>query len=684
MQTPHPRRKASIRNVFGLCVSLAVAALLVFGDAACGRSGLTDYLDFGLPDSGSATDATTGDGGAEAGKTDGGDSGPCSPSTCPTGCCTAEGVCQSGIGDEACGTHGGACVNCELDGGTSCEGTTHTCVAGNSGCGNGGVCEGCCGGIDGGTCLLGTDPTACGSGGASCTDCTASGNSCDADASACTTTATCGPDNCSGCCVGNVCVGGTADSTCGAAGGQCLDCSATGQQCTPTGSGGACTGSATCTAATCAGCCVGDVCLAGTANTACGGSAAACENCSASGDICTAAMTSGGVCSALCGPDNCTGCCQDNVCVAGSLATACGVNGGQCGTCGAAQTCTAGVCVGASKCTAKNCAGCCVGDTCMSGSADGDCGTGGAACTSCSALGDVCSKGACAEPPCGPSNCAGCCQAGVCQTGTSDVVCGTAGVACQNCDTLAEVCKTGACAAAPPPCTAANCASGCCDPQAGCLAGFVDTACGSGGGTCSDCTTSGSTCDTSVSPRVCTDQQTTCPAVYATCPATTAPTTAPAIAKVCTASELANAASACSIANGGISGTSCTQYFTFEATNDPACNSCLTNFQFDLNDKRGVYACVAPYVSPTCDGQTACETDCEGTSCAKCASASESSCLSAVNQGQCATYLTASESCTDAALNNPATGQFCNPTLYGGDFGAWLQGVAQTYCASGH
>ena len=273
-------------------------------------------------------------------------------------------------------------------------------------------------------------------------------------------------------------------------------------------------------------------------------------------------------------------------------------------------------------------------------------------------------------------------MAGICQTGTSDGVCGAGGKTCQSCDALGEVCKTGACAKAPPPCNAATCASGCCDPQSGCLGGFVDSACGSGAAACTDCTATNSTCDTAVSPRVCTDQQTTCPAPYPSCPGTSK-TSAPPTAKVCSGSELANAASACSAANGGVDGTSCTQFFAFEMTHDAACDTCLTSFRFDLNDKRGVYACVAPFVNAACDTQTACEDACESISCDKCASGTESACLASVNGGQCNAFLTASEACTDSALNNQQTGAFCNPNTYGDDFGAWLQGVGQHYCASG-
>jgi hypothetical protein len=45
---------------------------------------------------------------------------PCSPASCPTGCCDSSGVCQA-PGNSTCGTGGGACSDCTLKG-ESCSG----------------------------------------------------------------------------------------------------------------------------------------------------------------------------------------------------------------------------------------------------------------------------------------------------------------------------------------------------------------------------------------------------------------------------------------------------------------------------------------------------------------------------------------------------------------------------------
>ena len=45
-----------------------------------------------------------------------------------------------------------------------------------------------------------------------------------------------------------------------------------------------------------------------------------------------------------CGPGNCTGCCQDGVCQAGTAWEACGSGGSTCGTCANHQSCLAQAC----------------------------------------------------------------------------------------------------------------------------------------------------------------------------------------------------------------------------------------------------------------------------------------------------------------------------------------------------
>ncbi len=55
------------------------------------------------------------------------DSGaPCNATTCPTGCCAQNGACRAGGTDIACGTGGAACQDCTATG-RSC--VSHVCVA---------------------------------------------------------------------------------------------------------------------------------------------------------------------------------------------------------------------------------------------------------------------------------------------------------------------------------------------------------------------------------------------------------------------------------------------------------------------------------------------------------------------------------------------------------------------------
>ena len=86
----------------------------------------------------------------------------------------------------------------------------------------------------------------------------------------------------------------------------------------------------------------------------------------------------------------------------------------------------------------------------------------------------------------------GCCApGGVCVPYANQLTnaCGAAGAVCASCPGL-EVCDTttGVCG-----CNAVSCATGCCDSSHGCHA-TGDSTCGTGGGSCSDCTTNGQEC----------------------------------------------------------------------------------------------------------------------------------------------------------------------------------------------
>jgi hypothetical protein len=225
-------------------------------------------------------------------------------------------------------------------------------------------------------------------------------------------------------------------------------------------------------------------------------------------------------------------------------------------------------------------------------------------------------------------------------------------------------------------CNTFNCA-GCCDATQTCQPGFLDTQCGGQGGACADCTTLNppSTCDGSVTPAACKGKETTCPGPYAGC--TAPPTPTPFQQFACSASDLQNASAACAT---GAYTTTCFNFFNVEQQQNPSCGSCLQQFDYDFADSQGVYACVAPYVSASCNQSTACSSDCEFQSCGSCLDLPTfEQCRTTVQSGQCASYVQAAQ-CDQAALAGPAS--FCDPSQYA-NFGAWLQVVGNQYCGQG-
>ncbi|MGO9836139.1 MAG: hypothetical protein ACLP1X_18205 [Polyangiaceae bacterium] len=99
---------------------------------------------------------------------------------------------------------------------------------------------------------------------------------------------------CTGCCANNICNMGGADTACGIRGASCTDCTRTGETCrvgqTPALDAGVCGPSC----ATCAGCCdENGVCNSGALDATCGTGGALCANCTTSGLTC-----GGGVCRA--------------------------------------------------------------------------------------------------------------------------------------------------------------------------------------------------------------------------------------------------------------------------------------------------------------------------------------------------------------------------------------------------
>jgi hypothetical protein len=144
----------------------------------------------------------------------------CGPTNCG-GCCLGDDICAVGAQDTACGAGGTQCANCA--GQTPprvCQGGTcqpPTCGPAN--------CAGCCAGN---TCVVGTQDNACGlPNGQACADCTSGNRVCVGRQCR----DKCGPGNCAGCCSGNNCVPGFANNACGSSGATCTNCTADGSTC---------------------------------------------------------------------------------------------------------------------------------------------------------------------------------------------------------------------------------------------------------------------------------------------------------------------------------------------------------------------------------------------------------------------------------------------------------------------
>ena len=149
-------------------------------------------------------------GGQECVSVAGGGACVCNAASCASGCCDANGVCQT-ASDATCGVGGAACVECSA--GDSC--TAGVCTATCGAC-----TTGCC---DGSSCMAGTATDACGANGAACIECptgqecvsAAGGGACQCDATSCPT----------GCCdASGICQPGDANTVCGTAGASCADC----------------------------------------------------------------------------------------------------------------------------------------------------------------------------------------------------------------------------------------------------------------------------------------------------------------------------------------------------------------------------------------------------------------------------------------------------------------------------
>jgi hypothetical protein len=465
------------------------------------------------------------------------------------------------------------------------------------------------------------------------------------------------------------------------------------------GEGGICEMQGGCNPETCPGCCLGDSCLPGNQPAQCGIGGQVCENCAQFGGECVPNQGIGGFCETndQCGPD-CQGCCEGPACVPGNAPNACGAFGEPCTDCTQfGETCGGedagfgeGQCTQA-PCSAQNCPGCCAGDSCLEGNDPAACGTNGQLCVDCTSKNETCSGGgsdagfgggSCqASPPveCNAQTCpTGCCNGTLCLPGNLDTFCGTKGGACTNCEATSKTCTAQACVGAAATCNTTNC-QGCCDLTNTCQPGFIDTQCGQSGASCQDCTqiVPASTCDVSVTPRLCEDEQVACPAPYPSCPAALE-TASPSQSDVCSASDLANAQAAC---EGGAHSAACVSFFAFEKAENPSCATCLTPFDYDFSELTGLTTCAAPFTDATCNHITACLVDCTDKACAQCSeSGALTACQNDVPNTVCASYYDGAE-CIDNAFFG--AGSFCDPNEGSGLFGDWLQPVGQYYCGGG-
>jgi hypothetical protein len=127
----------------------------------------------------------------------------------------------------------------------------------------------------------------------------------------------------------------------------------------------------------------------------------------------------------------------------------------------------------------------------------------------------------------------------------------------------------------------------------------------------------------------------------------------------------------------GFNSASCQTFFANEPSVNAKCASCLAPFEYSLTEGTGIFNCVSPFVTGSCNHDTGCVTDCEQKSCDGCKPSAEPACLAKVEAGQCAPYLSAA-SCAFGGFFG--MGAFCNPFMYFNNYGSWLAAVGAHYC----
>jgi hypothetical protein len=264
----------------------------------------------------------------------------------------------------------------------------------------------------------------------------------------------------------------------------------------------------------------------------------------------------------------------------------------------------------------------------------------------------------------------------VCVLGTQDGACGQGGLACNDCTGAGEICQNRVCRAK---CSPANCL-GCCTGANVCVPGFANNNCGSGGAACVNCNGQGG-CDGLVTPRVCNNAQTTCPASVGACPAATTTPITPSNQNLCNdIGDLDALEAACS---GGPDTGTCQAAFTVLQATNANCAKCMTPFDVAFNPPDGIFLCLAPAESASCNHTTGCSSLCLDTACDQCDPASFDQCITTEEQngGACRNVTTQALQCIGAGSATQL--QLCNPQTYGGNFGTWLRAVGRHFCGNG-
>jgi hypothetical protein len=192
------------------------------------------------------------------------------------------------------------------------------------------------------------------------------------------------------------------------------------------------------------------------------------------------------------------------------------------------------------------------------------------------------------------------------------------------------------------PSCAASCL-GCCDASGACTLGFLDSACGSGGVECADCTAGHSTCDTAATRRGCVNTPRTCPASYGACPTDAAVPTL-TVSHACSASALAqwNAACAGPATFGPSAG--CSALLSALSAGDPSCAACLRGYFLpSVVPNADASPCVNTFQTADCQRALACFGDCESASCgARCGT----TCVDLADRTVCSSFYATYAACT--------------------------------------